>query len=413
MVHHACARPQRKESSSVHVNLQNRIAREILDRLLAYSREFGHQTTQVGQDDLCISTEEFAAIVDRMAEIDLVTRTGGACVATANGLSVAAQPTAVASLFPVDGGAHDTLPWEADYEGRPFAGVSNPPPAMNWDEYCAHIRRVWPALLTSDRQGDEAPFQRFLEKHPCLLPDPYACFQRGATRYTGGVFTQPELPGFRAKRPDFMVMTYDSEAVVVLLVEIEAPAKTWSTKAGTSTAELTQARDQLLQWKAWFREPENVIQFCKLYRIDQRTLETRQLMPRYVLIYGRRAEVESKPAFAKKRADIAAHDEVLMTYDRLAPSPRLAELPMLRLNRSDVDTKIEVVSVPPTLHLCPQTAREFASWASLRDAVRDNALITTERKQFLLDRLDYWDEWIRKPPNRRAQRPRLDDGYRE
>ncbi len=397
----------------MHVNLQNRIAREILGRLLACSREFVDQTTQVGHDELCISAEEFAAIVDRMAENELVTLNEGACMATTAGLSLAAQPTALASLFPVDEGVRDTLPWEDDDEGRPYAGVSNPPPAMNWDEYCAHIGRAWPALLNSDRQGDEAAFQRFLERHPCLLPDPYACFQRGASTYNGGVFTQPELPGVRAKRPDFMLMTYDSEAVVVLLVEIEAPAKAWSTRAGTSTAKLTQARGQLLQWKAWFREPENVIQFCKLYGIDQRTLETRQLLCRYVLIYGRRAEVESKPAFAKTRADLAAQDEVLMTYDRLTPSARLADLPMLRLNRSEVDTKIEVVSVPPTLRLGPNTAREFASWANLREAVRDNALITTERKQFLLDRLDYWDDWIRKLPNRGAPSTRSNSGYHE
>jgi len=385
----------------------------MLDRFLAYSREFEGGDTHIYPGDLSISARRFADVVDVMVKMDLVNRDGDGCCATAKALSLAAQPEKVEALFPVDEEVADTLPWEADHEGRPFQPVANPPPAMSWDDYRAHVRRVWPTLLNSDRQRNERVFQQFLERHPCLLPDAYSYFQRGATPCTGGVFTQPELPGFRAKRPDFMVMSYDSEALTVLLIEIEAPGKKWSTKTGTSTAEFTQARDQLLQWKTWFREPENRVQFCKLYRIDQRVLETRQMMPRYALIYGRRAEVESKPAFAKKRSEIASHDEVLMTYDRLAPSSRLADQPTLRLSRSEVDTKVEVVSVPPTLQLGPHTAREFGNWTNLRDAVRANPLITAERRQFLLERLDYWDGWIQTPPNRKAPNSRIEDGYGE
>lgn len=403
----------RRPSSVVTRDLQNRIARELLDRFLAFSKEFGNLKTQIGPDELNVSASDLSVVVDRMVAAGLAKRHGDACAATTNALSVAADPTKAGSMFPVEEGFLDSLPWEADHAGRPFERVTNPPPAMAWDAYLDHLGLVWPAVLNSDQQGQEDVFQRFLEKHPCLLPHPYSCFQRGATIYARGVITQPELPGFRAKRPDFMVLGYDSEAVVPLLIEIEAPAKPWSNNSGFSSAKFTQARDQLVEWKTWFREPENILQFCRLYGIDDRTRETRQLLPRYAPIFGRRQEVESRPGFAKKRALLASSDEVFMTYDRLSASSRLGGLPTLRLSRAHVETTTEVVSVPPTLRLGPHTAREFSTWVGLREAVEANALIATERKAFLRDRLDYWDDWIRTPVRRDAGGPRLQDGYSE
>lgn len=398
----------------MRADLKNRIAREVLQRLLAYSREFEDQATAVSADDLLLGPQEFHDIARTLVEKGLATTSNKECFATEGGLELAATPQLLLAEFPGPEDLPDSLPWEQDDEGRPFERVSNPPPPMTWDAYKSHIQLVWPALLDdSTKQDDESAFQKFLERHPCLLPNSYTHFQRGARPLAGGVFTQPELPGFRAKRPDFMLMSVDSGAVVVLLIEIEAPGKPWSTVAGTQSSKLVQARDQLAQWKTWFREPTNQLQFHDLYRLDSKLMRSRQLEVRYVLVYGRREELVSKPAFAKKRSEIAGEDEIIMTYDRLHPSRRISDIPTLKHNRKGAEDQFEVVSVPPTLWLGPDTAREYATWLNMRGAVESNRLISDERRSFLLRRLDYWDDWIRRPPSRSAPRISLRTYHRE
>lgn len=399
---------------SMTPELRNRVIRRILESLHAFREEFGDDDTEIDADSLSMSKAAFGEVVDQLVRDGLVERTETGCVGTPKGFSLAGNADELAAAFPIDGSAEDPFPWEEEFfDGRSFERVENPPPATSTEDYLAYLNRTWPKLLNSDKQGDEATFQRFFERHPCLLPEPYGCFRRGATQLAGGIFTQPELPGFRAKRPDFMWITYDSTAVVVLLIEIEAPAKRWATNAGTPRAELTQATDQLRGWKAWFREPENVLQFKKLYSIEQRIMDTRQLMVRYALVYGRRAEVEANAVFAKKRLDIEKHDEVFMTYDRLVPSERVDNYPTLRLDRSAANTVVEVVHVPPTITLGPQNARQFAKWTKLREAVRANTLISSERRDFLIRRLDYWDEWVRNPPDYKRTGLRVDTPYCE
>ncbi|MET0795404.1 MAG: Shedu anti-phage system protein SduA domain-containing protein [Polyangiaceae bacterium] len=262
------------------VDLENHVARKLLHALLAFSREFGSLDTVVGPDEFGLTAAQFAVVADRLALAGLVTRPEEEeCVVTSDGLVVAMDSKKLDELFPVQGDPDAPLPSELALFGRrAFEAAENPPPPMEWDEYESHLAHVWPRLLNSESQDDEAVFQRFLEKHPCLLPQSFDCFGRGATPERHVYFTQPELPGFRSKRPDFMTITWDSDAVIATLIEIEAPAKPWATQKGFQSAKLTQALDQLREWKAWFCEPENMIQFTKLYRIDQRTLETHQFM---------------------------------------------------------------------------------------------------------------------------------------
>jgi len=195
-----------------------------------------------------------------------------------------------------------------------------------------------------------------------------------------------------------MTIAWDSQSVIAFLIEIEAPAKPWGTKAGGTNAKLTQALGQLREWKAWFKEPENVLQFTKLYGIDQRTMETRQFEQRYGLVYGRRTEIEANRKLAKERSLLAHADEVLMTYDRLEPDPRMARYPTVKPRRSTQDTDFGAIHVPPTLRLGPYFADQFAQFSGMRDAIQNNPLISQERKAFLLKRLDYWNQWSRTAP---------------
>ncbi|WP_437478054.1 hypothetical protein WME75_29515 [Sorangium sp. So ce1014] len=148
----------------------------------------------------------------------------------------------------------------------------------------------------------------------------------------------------------------------------------------------------------WFREPENIIQFTKLYGIDQRRLETRQFIQCYALIYGRENEARANSEFAKSRALLAHSDEILMTYDRLRPSERMDSPLTLRVDRSKPGGKFSVLHVPPTFLIGPYNADGLVDLAGLREAIFANALMSTERREFLATRLEYWMQWAQQTP---------------
>ena len=138
------------------------------------------------------------------------------------------------------------------------------------------------------------------------------------------------------------------------------------------------------------------MQFRKLYHIDERRLETRQLIQRYALIYGRRADAEANAVFAKKRDLLAQHDEALMTYDRLRPSERMCNAPTVRLDRGSRHG-LAAVHVPPTLRIGPYNAEFLSRLTGLREAVANSALLGKDRKSFLLQRIEYWERWTQRP----------------
>jgi hypothetical protein len=283
----------------------------------------------------------------------------------------------------------------------------NAPRRMSWEEYGLLVQTEWTSLLDSADPLDESLFQRFLETHPCLLPDSYATFGGGHNGTVhNGFISQPELPGFQRKQPDFMIVTHDSAAVMPILIEIEAPGKPWATANGVQSAKLTQAIDQLRQWKSWFSEPENVLQFRRAYAIDDSLMRFRQLEPKYVLIYGRRAEASAIEAFAKKRALLEGDDEVFMTYDRLAPGERNRGTLMLRVDRTGPDPRLRVVTVPPTFTIDRWDAEEYSRLTGREEAIRRAPLIADERKAFLLRRTAYSDEYVERKRSKDPTLPR-------
>ncbi len=268
------------------------------------------------------------------------------------------------------------------------------PQAMGWDEYGKILKDLWQRFLVEADSSDEAAFHRFLEHHPGLVPGPY-----GTPRFRwhgplrGIVFTHPELPGIRSKRPDFLVLEQDSGNVYAVLVEIEAPGKPWATRAGVPSAPLTQAMDQIRSWKAWFSEPHNVLAFERLYDIGPEELRGRRLVQHYVLVFGRRDEATRIESFAKKRHHLQGPNEFLMTYDRLEPHP--SDDLTVTLDRSGPDTKLRLVSVPPTYVLRERDAALASSLVGREEAIRGSTLISDARKEFLLERFRYADKYAR------------------
>lgn len=198
--------------------------------------------------------------------------------------------------------------------------IENPPVrAMPWDEYERLVGTRWRALLDSNPPLTERAVHTFLEQHPTMVPGAFNLLGGESGHYPrhSVLISQPPLPSYDRRVPDFLWLSKNSETDEPVLVEIEAPGKRWFAQSGQQTAELTQALNQIAEWKAWFSEPRNVDAFKAFYGLDREAWRGRRFRPAYLLIYGRRAEANARPDLARKRGYLHADDVVSMTYDRL------------------------------------------------------------------------------------------------
>lgn len=267
-----------------------------------------------------------------------------------------------------------------------------PEPPWTWEDYERLLQDDWHSLLNSPAPPAEAQVQTFLEQHPCMVPGAYGIVGGESGHYPAlcGVIRRAPLPSYDKRVPDFLWLAENSETDQPVLIEIEAPSKRWFTRAGRPTSDFTQAIDQIADWKAWFNVPYNVEAFKSFYGLEEYSWKQRKFEPAYLLIYGRRAEANATPALTRKRAGLRPHDVAIMTYDRLAPNPKASVLCCLEARS---DRRFRVVSVPATLSWRPGLARERARSKGWDDAIMRNSQISAARKEFLVNRLKYWETW--------------------
>jgi hypothetical protein len=205
----------------------------------------------------------------------------------------------------------------------------------------------------------------------------------------GAVISQPRLPALGGKQPDFMMITRDTGSVFAVLVEIESPCKSWFTRAGRPTADLTQAITQLREWKDWFDQSGNAVKFREEYKVPF-SFDHRRFEQRYILIYGRRNELLSS-GFAHMRSRHQAFDERFMSYDHLKPDENLRDAVTARVDGNGY----RALSIPPTLRLGPFQADDLVAVRGKEAAIGMNPLMAPERAALLNSRFPYWDDWAR------------------
>jgi hypothetical protein len=261
------------------------------------------------------------------------------------------------------------------------------PASWSWDQYASWLEGEWTTVLARTRA--EGVVQRFLERHPCLLPG-----GEGAGESFGGhhggwrdmVISKPSLRGLVDREPDFMWLTRNSEEIIPVLIEIESPAKRWFTKKGQRRAEFTQAQDQLAEWKQILDGESGRLLFDEMYGLPRGWRVSHRLVLRLLLIYGRRAEFEERPEWNKRRGILRGDHMEAMTFDRLRPLAGSDNVVAVKF-RGQVPT---VLAVPPTFRLGPNNAELIASARGWATAVTANPLLSRERKAFLKERIGYW-----------------------
>lgn len=269
-----------------------------------------------------------------------------------------------------------------------------PAPPLSRDEYGDFLRVEWPLRL--DSASNEKTVQSFLEEHPCLLPG-----GEGGSDSLGGhhgptpaaVVAEPELPGLRRLRPDFLWITKTSAALHPVLIEIEDPSKRWFNGRGDPSADLTQARGQLSRWKSWFGQSGHVQLFNDRYVLDPFLVRALPLAPKYILIYGRRSETNSKPKANRRRVDDRPSGVTEMTFDRLVPNHHAMNCVSVAVTTENWKVK----HVPPTFRIGPSNAPDLLHFDGWENAISISSMMPETRKEFLLSRLDYWRDYARGP----------------
>lgn len=262
------------------------------------------------------------------------------------------------------------------------------PRPVDWDEYSARLLEELRTLLESS--PTEALVQSFLELHPALIPYPQGFAGGGGIRGAQGslhfaVFTQPPLPGIERPVPDFMRIARDSGGFYPLLIEIEAPKKRVINNDGSPSAQFAQAVGQMATWQHWFAQPAHQVEFRELYQIPGRWAH-RPIHPRFILVYGRRAELEDARAMAA-REGFSKPEVTIMSFDRLQPSSLGAMDVTVRV----VGRRFEAVAFSPTFKVGPQLAEDLALLEGKSNALERSAM-APERKRFLQQRILHWEK---------------------
>ncbi|KQS66163.1 hypothetical protein ASG41_12505 [Modestobacter sp. Leaf380] len=251
--------------------------------------------------------------------------------------------------------------------------------------------------------------QEFLEAHPSLLPGGTGDIGPGGHHGStwGAVITQPSLEGVeRDRRPDFMWVTRSTSLITPICIEIEKPGKRWFTQNGRPTAHLTQALDQLTDWKVWFSEPENELLFRRTYLIGDEWRH-RQLLPQCVLIFGRRHEFENPDARAnagrlrRKRDFMLRSNESFMTFDSLSPNERHCDALTLKVDSNGP----KLWRLPPSFTLGPVAGKAAAALGDPLDAVKKTELWSEARRKYVRDRWNYWAKAFYAPREVRTYDP--------
>ncbi|WP_159394496.1 Shedu anti-phage system protein SduA domain-containing protein [Streptomyces sp. NRRL S-495] len=271
------------------------------------------------------------------------------------------------------------------------------PRAIDDKQYTAALHNEWKAVL--DSAENERSVQEFLEKHPALLPGSNGV--AGVGGHHGPllhcVYREPKLQGLGNYRPDFMWIARHSSVITPVCIEIEDPRKQWFTQGGLPTAEVTQAMDQLVTWKAWFDKPENELWFREFYDLPGGSRGRKPIRPAYFLIYGRNAEFgpgsrHKDPNFlSTKRGFMARADEQFMTFDRLSPDRGACNFVCVTRTSSGREVKY----VPPTFETGPSMADTLLRLDGWEDAIRRTDGLEDGRADYLISRVEYWREYAR------------------
>lgn len=266
------------------------------------------------------------------------------------------------------------------------------PSPIEWEKYRLESKVKWDALLAEN--PEEGEVQKFLEENPSFVPGAGGAYNTGHHSPMGGVlFTQPELKGLgRKKVPDFMWISKTSNVITPVLIEIERPDKRWFNSDGVTISQnANQAKGQLHEWRAWFNRDNNRDWFKKTYLDLLFSTDGKPIEPFYILIYSRRSEFHEDRMGEMKGKILAGkkHDEEYMSFDRLAADRDLKDVVTVRQR---ADGMLVVHAIQPCFTTGPYTGELAAMCGSPEEAINSVPMWTSERREHVQERWNFWKD---------------------
>jgi hypothetical protein len=127
--------------------------------------------------------------------------------------------------------------------------------------------------------------------------------------------------------------------------------------------------------------------------------DDRQLLPQFVLIFGRAAEFgnlgpHKRPDRLRKKRDFMRRsDEQFMTFDSLKPNREFSDFITISMT---VDGP-ELYAVPPSFTSGPLTADIAGVLRDAREAIFRTEMRDDDRKAYVLDRWLHWQHVVDAP----------------
>jgi hypothetical protein len=87
---------------------------------------------------------------------------------------------------------------------------------------------------------------------------------------------------------------------------------------------------------------------------------------------------------------LAAADVSIMTFDNVVPDPRAGRFITLKRDGH----RIVALEIPPTFELGPKTSESILEVNGRIEAVQRDTRMTQARRDFLVRRIPYWDQWL-------------------
>lgn len=181
------------------------------------------------------------------------------------------------------------------------------------NEVVEGYRKILAQVDEGDKSVDESTMQDFFEHHTALFPTSHFMQNHGlhfnsfVSKFSIGPYVT-----------DFAYLTKSTVEWWVVLVEIENPHKKLfkgNPDHADFTADYTQSRQQIRDWKAFIEDHKNEV-VDTLHRI-RKPLEYNKVSFKYLMVMGRRDEIEHSEARRRALAEESNGDLKIITYDTL------------------------------------------------------------------------------------------------
>lgn len=109
------------------------------------------------------------------------------------------------------------------------------------------------------------------------------------------------------------------------------------------------------------------------------------------MIYGRREEFDTNKNLSFDRLSLSQSDLEIMSFDRVVCDKNMRDAITIKLN---CKSEYEAVHFPEVIQIGPNNCDMYIDIKHIDRAIMSNNSISAERKEFLINRIPYWKNWL-------------------